>query len=121
MAFTWRHSYQTPLFDTPDGMLGADQYAIAPKGKNKLEAYYLRTPDAAKRQAVAAFDLSRTNNAKDIEGKTLVNIVGTVIRDEFIDETGATFYETGSAAKQARMKTTPNEPPPSKVSVAREG
>lgn len=82
----WLGSYETLLFDTPDGDIGIGQYAPDESGTG----YYIRTKPETETQ----FDW--TDNTSLVKGLYKVNIVtgGHAYYNEFLTSVGATYLWT---------------------------
>lgn len=101
----WRVSYETVEFDTPDGELDFDQYAVADDG-----VYYIRTVPKNVGQVRA------TTSLEAIEGKELVAIrcERCAYYDEFLDPTGGRHRFKSTAADFDALRSVPDHPQPSK-------
>ena len=74
----WRMSYETLLFDTPDGDLGMNEYALDDGG----EEWIIRTVAKQDGQPITVpFDT-------DVSGKTEINIIGMACYNEFLNKKG---------------------------------
>lgn len=119
MAKQYVGIFQTVLWDTPDGALGADYYGVVPgvTGIEGVEVFFLETQEKDKKQTVIG-DLMPVFNADDIKGKTLANPLGTrVLCDFYDDATGVFFRQTETDEKFERIKTRKSEPPPDSKTI----
>ena len=125
----WLCSYETLLFNTPDGDLDVTQYALTEDGKG----YYIRTNPKTEGQ------FNWVPLTHDVSGLTKVQIVpgAHAYYDEFLAAVGVTYlWSSGSqyagfdpsqlpsgsvvripstAAKYNPLRTTPNAPQPSRT------
>lgn len=111
----WVVSYETIMFDTADGDLATDEYAVAGEGE-----WYVRSAPKNKAQ----FEL--TTNAKDIEGKKEVGIrakktpenqacTGCAYYSEFMGRDGQIERVLQQKKEYEDLKTVKNAPQPKKL------
>lgn len=102
---TWIRSYETVKFDTADGDLGTDEFAIAGDGE-----WYIRTISKSEGQFTTTFD------EKDIDGKTEVQV--TCEKCAYYDEftlKGTRYREPANTEAYKSLETKKDQPIPSKT------
>ncbi len=99
---TWKFSYETYRFDTVDGDLDLNQYAINSQGE-----FVVRSQP----KDVTQFYLSTSTD--EIIGKTLVNIVGKNYYNVFTNNE-KTYRLQGDAEQYNKMRVEKNTPQPYK-------
>lgn len=114
MASVWLGTYETAVFDTPDGRLSDEQYAVDGKvTKEGMPLYIVRIDDATQRERRSMWEVKYTDDPTIPMARTKVKIVGTVCRTAFRDEsTGAISRRDESSATLARLRTQPGAAKP---------
>ena len=116
----WRRSYQTIKFDTPDGDLDKDQFAVNPKGgtfvKNSgievnVPRWFIR--NAPKNNS----NFATTDDPKDIDGKTEVGIISFdgAFYDEFVLPDERVYRIPTTNQKYTEVSFVKDTPQPSKI------
>lgn len=103
----WIGSYETVAFDTPDGDLDFNEYALTEDGKG----YYIRTKsknEAQFEQVDLDYDISKLQK---------VNITGKAYYDKFQNAAGKTVRIKSNAEKYNGLRHIKNYPQPERIEL----
>lgn len=107
----WLSTLELPAFDTPDGLLGAGQYALAGRRRDGTQLYWmLRRDDTRKAMMHPYIEQVPVVPARATE----VKVVGRLVVSEWLEDDGTITRETDTAEKLTRLRTVSDEPQPVK-------
>jgi hypothetical protein len=107
----WLSTLELPAFDTPDGLLGEGQYALAGVRRDGTQQYWMRRQDDTRKVMMHPY----IEQAAAVPDRaTLVAVVGTLVVSEWLEDDGTITREVDTAEKLERLRTVADEPMPTK-------
>ena len=107
----WLSTLELPAFNTPDGLLGEGQYALAGVRRDGTQQYWVRRQDDSRKAVMHPYikQVAAVPNRA-----TLVSVVGTLVVSEWLEDDGTITREIDTAEKLERLRTVADEPVPAK-------
>lgn len=107
----WLSTLELPAFDTPDGLLAEGQYALAGVQRDGTQLHWMRRSDDTRKVLMHPY----IEQVASVPGRaTQVQVVGTLVVSEWLEDDGTITREVDTAEKLERLRTVKDEPQPIK-------